>query len=121
MTKTQTQDASSRSSILLIHCPDAQGIVASVTEFLYRNQENIIYLDQHVDDETKVFFMRIEWDLERFQISEDKIEDDFREAVGKIFGMTWAPHFSDEVPRMALFASKRPHCLYDILSRWKFR
>jgi|TARA_B100000315_G_scaffold243922_1_gene267866 formyltetrahydrofolate deformylase len=119
MNKTQSKKSHFRSAILLSHCPDAQGIVASVTEFLYRNKGNILYLDQHVDDETKVFFIRIEWDLESFQIVAEKIEEEFQSSVGDRFGMTWALHFSDEVPRMALFVSKLPHCLYDILSQWK--
>jgi formyltetrahydrofolate deformylase len=32
--------------------------------------------------------------------------------------MTWKLDFSEEVPRMALFVSKMPHCLFDILARY---
>ncbi|MDP6037274.1 MAG: formyltetrahydrofolate deformylase, partial [Candidatus Latescibacteria bacterium] len=28
-------------------------------------------------------------------------------------------HFSDDVPRLAIFVSKLPHCLHDVLSRWQ--
>ena len=54
-------------AILLIHCRDKKGIVASVTQFLAENQGNILYLDQHVDQEEDVFFMRLEWDLDGFR------------------------------------------------------
>ena len=49
--------------ILLVHCPDRKGLVAAITEFIFKNEGNIIYLDQHVDTQEKVFFMRVEWEL----------------------------------------------------------
>ena len=39
----------SKSATLLIHCPDQKGIVISITEFIFKNGGNILYLDQHVD------------------------------------------------------------------------
>jgi formyltetrahydrofolate deformylase len=107
------------SAILLIHCPDSKGIVATVSEFIYKNNGNITYLDQHVDIVRKVFFMRIEWELDNFIIPDDKIGEYFDTLIAKKYDMQWQLHFSHEVPRMALFVSKLPHCLYDILSRWK--
>ena len=105
------------SAILLIHCPDQTGIVASVTDFIGKNHGNILYLDQHVDLEKKVFFMRIEWDLENFNIPRDQIENEFGDRIGRVFKMTWELHFSDTKLRMAVFVSKLPHCLYDIIAR----
>lgn len=107
------------SAILLIHCPDSKGIVATVSEFIYKNNGNITYLDQHVDVERKVFFMRIEWELDNFIIPDDKIGEYFDTLIAKKFEMQWQLHFSHEVPRMALMVSKQAHCLYDILARWK--
>lgn len=109
------------SAVLLIHCPDSKGIVATVSEFIHTNNGNITYLDQHVDVERKVFFMRIEWELEAFIIPDEKIEEYFDTLIARKFEMQWQLHFSHEVPRMALFVSTQPHCLYDILSRWKSR
>jgi formyltetrahydrofolate deformylase len=109
----------SKSAILLIHCPDQKGIVISITEFIFANGGNILYLDQHVDTERQVFFMRIEWDLTDFVIADGKINEYFETLVAKRFSMNWRLHFSDEVPRMALFVSKLPHCFYDILARYE--
>jgi formyltetrahydrofolate deformylase len=109
----------SRSAILLIYCPDRKGIVVSVTEFIYKNNGNIVYLDQHVDVQKKVFFMRIEWDLADFMIPTEKIGEYFHVLIGKKFDMQWELHFSNEVPRMAVFVSKFPHCLFDIISRYQ--
>lgn len=104
---------------MLIHCPDRKGLVLSVTEFIHANEGNIIYLDQHVDHHKKIFFMRIEWDLAGFLIPRAKIGEYFQVLIAKKFNMTWQLHFSDAVPKMAVFVSKLPHCLYDIISRWQ--
>jgi len=106
-------------AILLIHCPDKEGIVAAITDFLYKNHGNVVDLEQHVDRDTNVFFMRVEWELENFTIEKDKIEDYFETLIGKRFEMKWKLHFSNQKPKMAIYVSKASHCLYDILSRFQ--
>jgi formyltetrahydrofolate deformylase len=105
-------------AILLIHCPDKQGILATVTEFLNKNKGNIIYLDQHVDRQEKIFYMRVEWELDGFAIPSEKIGEYFETLIASPLQMNWKLYFSDEIPRMALFVSKMPHCLFDILARY---
>lgn len=102
---------------LLINCPDQKGIVVVVTEFIHKNNGNILYLDEHVDHEHSEFFMRLQWDLTDFVIPKDKIGDYFQTLIGERYDMKWDLHFGDYVPRMAVFVSHLPHCLYDILSR----
>jgi formyltetrahydrofolate deformylase len=105
-------------AILLIYCPDKQGILAAVTEFLNENKGNIIYLDQHVDHEEEIFYMRVEWELEKFTIPRDKIAEYFETLIARKFAMKFSLHFSDNRPRMAIFVSTMSHCLFDILSRY---
>lgn len=105
-------------AILLIHCPDRQGILATVTEFLNKNKGNILYLDQHVDRQEHIFYMRVEWELENFAIPAEKIGEYFDTLIGTPLQMNWKIYFSDTIPRMALFVSKMPHCLFDILARY---
>jgi formyltetrahydrofolate deformylase len=105
------------SAILLMHCPDAIGIVAQVTAFINDNNGNIITLDEHVDRLDKTFYMRIEWELDGFLIPQPKIADFFNTLIAVRYHMEWNIYFSDQQPRMALFVSKLSHCLYDILSR----
>ncbi|NCB68681.1 MAG: formyltetrahydrofolate deformylase [Bacteroidia bacterium] len=107
-----------QTAILLIHCPDKPGILAAVTEFINHHQGNILYLDQYVNREEKVFFMRVEWDLSSFQIPKDKIEEYFRTLLGLRFDMNFSLYFSEVRPRMAIFVSKMSHCLYDLLARY---
>ena len=105
-------------AILLIHCPDRQGILATVTEFLNKNNGNIIYLDQYVDRAEKIFYMRVEWELDGFAIPEDKINEYFFTLIADKLKMNYSLHFSKQIPRMAIFVSKMPHCLFDMLSRY---
>ncbi|MBN2349852.1 MAG: formyltetrahydrofolate deformylase [Bacteroidales bacterium] len=104
-------------AILLMFCPDQQGIVARVTEFLFNNNGNIIYLDQHVDRQDGIFFMRIEWELTNFLIPDNKISDFFGTQIAAKYNMSYSLYFNDQIPRMAIFISKMSHCVYDILSR----
>lgn len=105
-------------SILLIHCPDQQGILAAITEFINTNNGNILYLDQHVDRVEKVFFMRVEWELKDFSIPKEKINDYVETLFGQKYKLNFKLYFSTVKPRMAIFVSKMSHCLFDLLARY---
>jgi len=107
------------SAILLLHCPDQPGIISEVTKFITDNKGNIVYLDQYVDRQDGMFFMRIEWELEEFLIPRDKIREYVDTLYAQRYQMVFNLYFTDERPRMALFVSKMSHCLYDLLARWK--
>ena len=110
-------ESGNNTAIILMHCPDEKGIVASITQWIDTNKGNIIYLDQHVDHEDKVFFMRVEWEMEGFLIPREKVEDYFQTQIAKQHSMKFQLYFLDKIPRMALFVSKLSHCLFDILAR----
>jgi len=104
-------------TVILIHCPDQSGIVHSVTSLVHSNEGNIVYLDQHVDKETDVFFMRIESDFDNVEFSIDSFKNEFEKTLAIPYYMKWSIHNDTIVPRMVLFVSKYNHCLYDLLSR----
>ena len=106
-------------AILLLHCPDKQGIISEVTKFITDNKGNIVYLDQYVDKVEGMFFMRIEWELEGFLIPRDKLYDYITTLYAQRYQMKFNLYYSDKRPRMAIFVSKMSHCLYDLLARWK--
>ena len=112
------QSSTKDTAVLLLHCPDKQGILAAVTEFININKGNIIYLDQHVDFVEKEFFMRVEWEIESFLIPQEKISEYFYTLLGKKYGMNFRLYFNANKPRMAIFVSKMSHCLFDLLSRY---
>ena len=113
------EKAQKDTAVLLLHCPDKQGIIAAVTEFININKGNIIYLDQHVDKAEKVFFMRVEWELENFLIPRDKVKEYFDTLLAKKYQMEFEIYFHAQKPRMALFVSKQAHCLYDLLAHYE--
>ena len=105
-------------AILLLHCPDKRGIITEITKFITDNNGNIVYLDQYVDRQDGVFFMRLEWELDGFVIPREKLKDYFQTLYATRYDMTFSLHFNDVKPRMAIFVSKMSHCLYDLLARY---
>ncbi|HVZ17871.1 MAG TPA: formyltetrahydrofolate deformylase [Terriglobales bacterium] len=109
---------STETAVLLISCPDQKGLVAAVSEFVYKNGGNIVHAEQHVDREETVFFHRVEWELNGFSIAPPDISSAFRPTAER-FGMKWNVRFSYERPRVVLFVSKFDHCLIDLLYRYR--
>lgn len=101
---------------LLLSCPDQRGLVAEVAGFIHDHGGNIVHADQHTDSEKHIFLQRVEWDLEGFKLSRDRIETEFG-ALAKRFGMSWSLHFSDYTPRIGMMVSKLAHCFYDLFTR----
>ncbi|AFY57182.1 formyltetrahydrofolate deformylase [Rivularia sp. PCC 7116] len=103
---------------LLIYCPDKQGLVAKIANFIYSNGGNIIHADQHTDFESGLFLTRIEWQLDGFNLPRDLIAPAFN-SIAQPLQAQWELHFSDSIPRIAIFVSKQEHCLLDLLWRHK--
>ncbi|MBA0883185.1 MAG: hypothetical protein RLZZ540_144 [Bacteroidota bacterium] len=103
---------------ILIHCEDQKGIIASVTNYIASIEGNIIYLDQHVDANENVFFMRLECEFSTQNWDLELIKKDFQTNLADKFNMSWEIYTQEYKPRMALFISKYDHCLYDILGRY---
>lgn len=101
---------------LLISCPDQQGLVAKIANFIYANGGNIIHADQHTDFAAGLFLTRIEWQLQGFNLPRDLIGLAFN-AIAQPLGAKWELHFSDTVPRIAIWVSRQDHCLFDLIWR----
>lgn len=104
-------------AVLLITCLDRPGLVAAVANFIAGQGGNVVHADQHVDDMTRVFFQRVEFDLDGFPLGRDEIGPAFAR-VAEPLGTQFRVAFSDSVPRVALLVSREPHCLTDLLARW---
>ncbi|MEO0447319.1 MAG: formyltetrahydrofolate deformylase [Verrucomicrobiota bacterium] len=109
----------SATAILLFTATDQQGIVAEVSNFIFRNRGNIVELDQHVEKAEEVFFMRLEWELEGFLIQRDALESALRDLIRPFGVLSFHLYFRDVKPRLALTVSKESHCLYDLLARYE--
>lgn len=103
-------------AILRVHCADRKGIIAALSDFVFRHGGNILDLDQHTDPDGGRFFMRLVWSMERFTLDADGVRLGL-EVYARSFGLTWELSFDDRRDRVAVFCSKEPHCLYDLLLR----
>src|SRR5664279_793464 len=99
-------------AVLLIDCPDRKGLVATVASLLYQRGANIIHADQHQDHEAGLFFMRVEWALDGFDLG--AFQEEFR-PIAEELQMHWQVAEMSRVPRVAIFVSQHLHCLVDIL------
>ncbi len=105
------------SAILLISCPDRKGLVKEISSFIADNGGNIVSFDQHIDEQTKTFLARVEWDLGDFKIPKQEIAQAFSE-VAQRFSMNFKLSFSEEVKNVAIFVSKQLHCFWDLMQRF---
>lgn len=103
---------------ILIHCKDRSNIIASITSFIAKKGGNIVYVDQYVDREQDIFFMRLESEFESDSFSTSDFKTIFKTDLAEIFDMKWRIYSSEKRPKMALFISKYDHCLYDLLGRY---
>jgi formyltetrahydrofolate deformylase len=103
-------------AILLVSCPDRRGLVFQIAEFVSRHNGNIVHADHHIDSQSGVFLMRVEWELDEFRIAPDEIAAHFA-PIAEASNMQWQIHFSQRPQRIAIMVSKYGHCLYDLLLR----
>ena len=101
-----------------IHCPDKKGIISETTNFLHKEGGNIVYLDQFVDREKNIFFMRIEVVLKE-DFSETAFKQKFDQEIAIVHQMSYEINDSLKKVKMGVFVSKYNHCLYDILARYQ--
>ena len=103
-------------AILLVSCPDQKGLVARLSDFIFRHDGNIVAADHHTDFESGLFLTRLEWDLAGFDLEPAAT----REEIGKLAGSLdarWELNISERRPRVAVFVTKQDHCLLDLLWR----
>jgi formyltetrahydrofolate deformylase len=105
-------------AVLLLSCRDQPGLVHAVAEFVLAEHGNIVHAEQHIDQGSGVFFQRVEFELPTADLDIERIEAAFAPTAER-FGMAVQVRRSDDRPRVALLASTQPHCLADLLARWR--
>jgi len=105
-------------AILQVICPDRPGLVSELSGWVAANGGNIRHADHHTDAGAGLFLSRIEWGLEGFGLSRDAIAPAVRSLAARLGGEGQV-HFSDAIPRVAIFVSRQEHCLLDLL--WRAR
>jgi formyltetrahydrofolate deformylase len=100
--------------ILHINCPDQRGIIAQFTGILYDHGANVLNLEQHVDPDEKLFFMRIHADLSNMEISEDALHEILMAQVKKMNAKIQF-YYPENRQKMAIFVTREAAPLYDLL------
>jgi formyltetrahydrofolate deformylase len=108
----------SRSSVLLISCPDRKGLVAVISNFIFAHDGNILHADEHRDEETNLFLMRVEFDPSGMNVSLDELAAEFT-PIATSYEMQWRLAKNTRRPRMGIMVSQYDHCLADLLYRHK--
>src|ERR1700722_17259214 len=106
------------SAILLVSCPDRKGVVASIADFNFRHNGNILFADEHGDEESNLFLTRVEFDPAEFDFELAQFAERFA-PIARDFQMDWRLAHSTDRPRIAIFVSKYDHCLQDLLYRYQ--
>ena len=106
------------SAVLLISCPDQKGLVATVSDFIFRHGGNILHTDEHTDAESVWFLMRVEFDLSEFDFPLGEFARHF-DPIADRLGMEWRLTQPGQRKRMVIMVSKYDHCLVDLLYRHK--
>lgn len=106
----------SPTATLLVSCPDQRGLVAKLANFIYAHNGNIIHADHHTDFTAGLFLSRLEWQIDGFDLPRDQIAPAFAE-IAEPLQASWQLHFSDTVPRIAIWVSRQDHCLLDLIWR----
>lgn len=103
--------------VLTLSCPDTQGIVHAVSGFLLERRCNIVDSQQHGDELTRAFTMRIHFSAPA-GLQAEALRAAF-ESIGSRFDMSY--QFSDLAvkPRVLIMVSKHDHCLNDLLYRYR--
>jgi len=104
-------------AILHFICPDQPGLVSIISSFIFERNGNILSLNEYVDTDTRTFFLRVAWDVQEFELDEQKFREEFGK-FGERFSGSWEIYYSSRRLRVALFVSKYDHCLRDLLWRY---
>ena len=102
--------------ILQMICSDRPGLVSELAGWVAANGGSIRHADHHTDAGAGLFLSRIEWSIEGFGIPRETLPTAAAALAERLGGQVQL-HFSDQLPRVAIFASKQSHCLQDLLWR----
>ena len=117
MSTPQSIDAQPRQASLLLRCPLRLGLAAELTNLVYTQGGAIQYHDQNVDPDSRHYYTCLKWDASGMKVSDQDMQERLSAMIGSGPDIEWSVRYSDQPMRMAIFVSKDPWCLYDILAR----
>jgi formyltetrahydrofolate deformylase len=103
------------SYVMKLSCRNRPGIVAGVSDFLFRHGYNILESRQFDDTIGGSFFMRVVFNAVEGARA-GNLQEEFAELAQK-FGMTWSIRPRMQNRRVMILVSRFDHCLVDLLYR----
>ncbi len=103
------------SYVMKLSCRNRPGIVAGVSDFLFRDGYNILESRQFDDTIGGSFFMRVVFNAVEGARA-GNLQEEFAELAQK-FGMTWSIRRRMQNRRVMILVSRFDHCLVDLLYR----
>jgi len=107
------------SIVALLHGPDRPGLVARVAGWIFEKGGNILHADQHRDAEENVFFQRVEWSQPGRAADAHLAAASFKTVAELELGMVCRTTVSDQRVRVGVLVSRIPHCLQDLVFRFR--
>lgn len=106
------------SAVLLWSCPDQPGIVARITGHLYEAGGNILRAEESKSFADDFFFLRVHFNLPGSELDLDTLGSGFAPLAD---GMEaeWSLRPMGPEQRIAILCSKDPHCMLDLIGRWR--
>ena len=104
--------------IIQLICPDQKGIIAQLTSFLYKSNANILSIEQHVDNKSEKFYIRIESDLNEINCNIEDLEKEL-ENINSALSGTINLYNPDKKINVAIFGSNETEPVYDLLIKNK--
>ena len=111
----------SEEAILLTYSSDRPGLLRAIIDFVSKHGGNIHEMQHCVDRDDMVTFVRVKWGMEEFSIPKEESSRRFQEEVASEFDTKFDIFFTGKALRMAVFVSKLPHCLSDIIYRLRVK
>ena len=104
--------------IIQLICPDQKGIIAQLTSCLYKVNANILSIEQHVDNNSEKFYIRIESDLNEINCNFDDLRKELENINSSLSGKINL-YNSDKKLNVAIFGSNETEQVYDLLIKNK--
>lgn len=117
MEASETTLQEPRLASLLLRRPLRLGLAADLTQLIYAQGGRVVYHDQVVDAESRHYYTCLKWDASGMKTADADMANMLSAIIGNGPDSEWSVRYSDQPLRLAVFVSKDPWCLYDILAR----
>jgi formyltetrahydrofolate deformylase len=100
--------------VVRIQCADRKGLIAGITDVLYKNDHNILVMKEYVEQDKQRFFARFEFSGE---LKKEQLHHDLQSILPQDAIILIVPRRKKDI---VILVTKEHHCLSDLLIRHYF-